>query len=73
MFGGQVDVVRLQVLLVVLVVPRLLEGCQFLLNAAWRAAQAGIVCHLKTKKTTYVIIYGVQQIMGDEGSNQPEW
>ena len=47
--GGQVDVVRLQVLLVVLVVPGLLQGRKLLLNAAWRAAQGSIVGNLVTR------------------------
>ncbi len=55
MFGGQVHVVGLEVLLVgdaaaVLVVASLLQSRQFFLNAAGRATQSSIAWNLKTKK-----------------------
>ena len=49
MFGGEVDIVGVQVFLVdsVLVVPALFQGCQFFFNAAQRATKGSNACHLK--------------------------
>jgi hypothetical protein len=48
MLGRQVDVVRLEVLLVVLVVPSLLQGRKLLLNAARGATETSIVGNLRS-------------------------